>query len=246
MSTLNKSLETAPKDLKARMKASYDAIAEHYNNNFTRDHDPIRLKYTTLLLDHLSKTPSTVGSSQPIQVLELGFGAGSPGTELLLDNSSPQIRVTGNDISTTQLDLAKRNLSSYIEHGKLELTQGDMLALSFEPGTLMAILGFYSIIHLPRTQQTLMLSKVATWLKPGGFLLANFSEEDMESGTMEKWLDQDKGWMFWSGWGVEGSVRMVKEAGLQVLVEEIVPDVVDANFLWILAKKPEESEANCE
>ncbi|KAF2647700.1 methyltransferase domain-containing protein [Lophiostoma macrostomum CBS 122681] len=244
MSTLSKLQEPAPEDLKDRMKDSYDAIAEHYNTNFTRDHDPIRLKYTNILLDHLSKASSTAGSSQPVQVLELGFGAGSPITRLLLDNPSPRIHVTGNDISTTQLELAKRNLTSYVDDGRLKLTQGDMLALSFEPGSLTAILGFYSIIHLPRPQQTLMLEKVAKWLKPGGFFLANFSEEEMESNTVQQWLGQEKGWMFWSGWGVEGTVKMVKESGLEVLVEEIVPDVVDANFLWILAKRPEGDEAD--
>jgi len=51
--------------------------------------------------------------------------------------------------------------------------------------------------------------------------------------------------MFWSGWGVEGSSNLVKEAGLEVRLSEITHDVEDEEgkgekivpFLWILAKK---------
>lgn len=52
----------------------------------------------------------------------------------------------------------------------------------------------------------------------------------------EKWLSE-KGWMFSSGWGKEGSVKMVEETGLEVLVREVRQDVVDSPFLWVLARK---------
>jgi hypothetical protein len=61
------------------------------------------------------------------------------------------------------------------------------------------------------------------------------------------------GWgMFWSGFAVEGSVRMVEDAGLKVVRNE-VREAGDGNlaeddpdygvkFLWIVARKEAEEE----
>jgi hypothetical protein len=78
---------------------------------------------------------------------------------------------------------------------------------------------------------------IAGWLKPGGYFLANFAADELEKLEVDKWLDHEKGWMFWSGWGKDGTLKMVKDAGLEVLVEEVVEEVGDATFLWVLARK---------
>jgi len=155
-------------DLKARIKASYDAIAETYRDEFTDTEDPIRI-------DHLSRLVAKLRTEggETAAVLELGCGAGIPATKFLLDSEKPLFHMTGNDISTTQLKLAKSNLAQYAD--RLTLVEGDMLALSFPSASLDAVTGFYSIIHLPREEQTLLMSKIVEWLKPGGYFLANFS-----------------------------------------------------------------------
>ncbi|KAF2191677.1 methyltransferase domain-containing protein [Zopfia rhizophila CBS 207.26] len=216
-----------PSDLKNRLKDSYDAIALHYNN-FTRQHDPIRLHYLGQLLSHLDSKDKT-------DILELGCGAGIPGTKLLLEHAN--IHVTGNDLSTTQLQLAKQNLAEFSD--RLKFLEGDMMDLSFAEKSFDVVMGFYSVIHLPRDEQVELLKRIVRWLKPGGLFLANFSAEEMPVAFEEKWLDQEKGWMFWSGWGAEGSCKMVEEAGLEILIREIKEDVVDANFLWVLGRKRE-------
>ncbi|KAF2021009.1 methyltransferase domain-containing protein [Aaosphaeria arxii CBS 175.79] len=218
-----------PEDLKARMKESYDAIATEYNSRFVRDDDAIRLDYLERLFQRLREN-----GKQDATVLELGCGAGIPGTRTLLENKSPSFSVTANDLSTTQIDLAKKNLEAYSE--RLTLVQGDMLQLSFEDGSLDAVVGFYSIIHLPREEQTVLLHKIAKWLKPDGFLLANFSKEELPVAIDENWLKQEKGWVFWSGWGSEKTLKIVEDAGFEVLIKEVKQDVKDAAFLWILAK----------
>ena len=68
-------------------------------------------------------------------------------------------------------------------------------------------------------------------------MLANFAAEELAGRETRNWLDEGKGWMFWSGWGAEGTVEMVREAGLEVVVQEMVEDAVDVKFLWILARK---------
>ena len=50
--------------------------------------------------------------------------------------------VTGNDLSTAQLDLARKNLAGYED--RLTLVEGDMLGLAFPAGTFDAVTGFYS------------------------------------------------------------------------------------------------------
>jgi ubiquinone/menaquinone biosynthesis C-methylase UbiE len=60
----------------------------------------------------------------------------------LLQIDKPLIHVTGNDLSTAQLDLARRNLAGYED--RLTLVEGDMLGLAFPSETFDAVTGFYS------------------------------------------------------------------------------------------------------
>lgn len=227
----------SPADLKSRLKASYDAIAPRYNE-WTIPHSTTRLRYLDQLLGRLPSASSS-SPSTPVSVLELGCGCGVPVTQKLL--SQPNFSVAANDFSSAQIALARASLlpdPPGPAHGRLTLLEGDMLALDFEPATLDAVIGMYSIIHLPRAEQVEMLRKIVTWLKPGGWLLANFGAEESAGAESQNWLGEAKGWMFWSGWGSEGTVEKVREAGLEVVVQETVEDVVDEKlFLWILARK---------
>ncbi|KAJ4295361.1 hypothetical protein N0V90_007373 [Kalmusia sp. IMI 367209] len=226
------STNTLPPDLKARLKSAYDAIAPTYNTRLGTVLDHIRLDYLARLLSLLNAT-----GQEEAKVLELGCGAGIPSTKAVLENATPKIHVTANDLSSTQIGLARENLAEFAEKGRVELIEGDMLQLDFPPSSFDAVTGFYSIIHLPRAEQTLLMQKIATWLKPGGYFLANFAAEESEHGVNEKWLGEEEGWMYWSAWGAEGSVKMVGEAGLEVLVREVRESNVDATFLWIIGRK---------
>ena len=212
------------------MKESYDAIADTYGAQFTKADDPIRLGYLRQLFEHLRASEKDVAN-----VLELGCGAGIPATKFTLQNDKPLINVTGNDLSTTQLNLARSNLTGYEK--RLTLLDGDMLSLSFPDATFDAVTGFYSIIHLPRGEQTQLMSKIVGWLKPDGYFLANFGANEMSGLEADRWLDQEKGWMYWSGWGEEASLKMVEEAGLKVLTKDLHQDEGDAKFVWVLARK---------
>ncbi|KAF9691856.1 hypothetical protein EKO04_010167 [Ascochyta lentis] len=218
-----------PQDIKSRIKSSYDAIADTYADNFTTSDDPIRLDYLEHLLSQLRSKGKHAAS-----VLELGCGAGIPATKRLLEVEEPLIHVTGNDLSTTQLELARKHLAKY--NDRLALVEGDMMALSFPDHTFDAVTGFYSIIHLPREEQTQLIGKIVQWLKPGGLLLANFVAEEFESNVEERWLGHDEGWMYWSAWGEEGSIRMLENAGFEVLIKETKQVEGDAKFVWVLAK----------
>lgn len=215
-----------PDSLKARLKESYDAMASEYNE-WTTNHFSIRLEYLNKLL------PTLLDEKRPVSVLELGCGCGLPVSEKLL--TYPNISVTANDLSSTQITLAKENLKDAGD--RVSFLEGDMTKLDLALGSFDAVLAFYSIIHLPRDEQVTLLSSIAKWLKPGGYLLANFSAKESQGIELEKWL-AEKGWMFWSGWGRAGTVEKIKEAGLEIVIDEVAEDIVDStNFVWIIAKK---------
>ncbi|KAI1754069.1 S-adenosyl-L-methionine-dependent methyltransferase [Xylaria castorea] len=222
-----------PDNMKERLKASYDAMAPAYNE-WTVPHSKQRLEYLDKALEGLNQ------SSRPEKraFLELGCGCGLPITKKLL--SYPGARVVANDLSETQIALAKENLNQGPEDEaaeRLELIQGDMNSLEFPDGSLDLVVAFYSIIHLPRSEQTALLGRIAKWLKPGGYFVANFSKEEKESAVLDKWLD-DKGWMFWSAWGEKKTLGQMKDAGFDVVIAETADDVVDdASFLWVVAKR---------
>lgn len=237
-----KPLYNPPTDLKSRLKASYDAIAPRYNE-WTIPHWTTRLRYLDQLLGHLPTTTTTSSFPllSPVSVLELGCGYGVPVTQKLL--SYPNFSVTANDLSSTQLALARASLlpdPPNSTHGRLTLLEGDMLALDFPPATFDAVVGMYSIIHLPRAEQVELLRKIVAWLKPGGWVLANFAAEEVAGRETQNWLDEEKGWMFWSSWGARGMIEIVREAGLEVVVQEMVEDAVNVKFAWILARKSSE------
>ncbi|KAK4043482.1 sterol 24-C-methyltransferase [Parachaetomium inaequale] len=235
---------STPPNLKARVKASYDAIAPAYNA-WTTSHNVLRERYLARLLEHVQPPGTTPGSSSvdstetnnPTKTaLDLGCGAGVPSTAALL---AAGLRVQANDLSTTQLALARARFADETRDGRVEWLEGDMMALEFAPASLDAVVALYSLVHLTREEQAAMVGRVAGWLRPGGVVLVNFGLEETEGVTVERWLGRDEGWMYWSAWGAEKSLGVVREAGLEVLVEEISPPLGDseAEFLWVIARK---------
>ncbi|KAI0125480.1 methyltransferase [Xylariales sp. AK1849] len=223
-----------PENLKQRLKASYDAIAPKYNS-WTTPNSQQRLHYLNKLLSLLQRTDA----SHNVSMLELGCGCGLPVTQQLL--SSVNFHVTANDLSSAQIAAAKENLTSDDVGGRLQLVEGDMAGLSFPEESFDAAIGMYSLIHLPRVEQEELIGKIMGWLKPGGYFLANFSEEATDGVVFEKWLDE-KGWVYWSGFGAETTVEKIKEAGFEVVLNEVAKDAVDASFLWVIAKKADRLE----
>lgn len=224
-----------PENLKARLKASYDAISAPYTAWATKKSN-IRVSYLTTLLHELPATHT--------DVLELGTGAGIPTLEILLAHKSTSsgLRITANELSSAQIALGKARLEEVAEGdtSRVEWVEGDMMGLRFAAGTFDVVLGFYTIQHLPREEQVVMLGRVVEWLRPGGYLLMNFPAEESENVLMTGWMGPE-GWMYHSGWGTEKYRELVRATGLEVLLDEVREDNVKAEFLWIIAKKKSEA-----
>ncbi|KUI55614.1 Demethylrebeccamycin-D-glucose O-methyltransferase [Cytospora mali] len=222
--------DSVPENLKARLKDSYDAIAERYTEWSIRTSD-IRVGYLDKLLALLSPSHN--------DILEIGCGAGIPTTEKLLAHS-PGFRITANDLSSSQIALGKKRLGEDVVGGGSRVTwiEGDMMQLDLPDGSFDVVLGFYTIQHLPRDEQSVMIRRVAKWLKPGGYMLINFPAQEDENVVMTGWMGE-KGWVYHSGWGAEKYRQLVKETGLELVLDEVKQDNVKAEFLWIIGKKCE-------
>lgn len=142
------------------VERAYDQIADTYLD-WTLTKSTPRLVYLEKML---LKMPAPSAAN----VLELGCGAGVPGTQLL---SSRCGKVIANDISKAQIELAKTRVGGT----NVDFRQEDMTKLEFESASLDIVVAFYSIIHLPREEQAVMFKRIYSWLRDGGQLLCNLA-----------------------------------------------------------------------
>lgn len=205
------------------VKDSYDKIATTYLS-WTSEIPSPRVAFLEKLFAVTPSGPDSVA-------LELGCGAGVPGTKTLAEHYG---RVVANDISDAQITLAKENLAS---HGNVQFVAGDMTKLTFEPASLDAVVAFYSIIHLPRPDQVYMFKQILAWLKPRGWLLCNLGTTDNPGRTVS-WLEGTQ--MYWSGFNADEYLGLLKECGFVKIESQILEDDENGRmvpFLWILAAK---------
>lgn len=221
---------SVPENLKSRLRDSYDSIAEAYTSWSTKG-AAIRLSYLDRLLDLLSPSHR--------DVLEVGCGAGIPTTEKLLARD-PNFRITANDLSPAQIELGKERLGLVCSGDASRVTwvQGDMMGLDFPDAAFDVVLGFYCIQHLPRDEQVVMIRKVAAWLRPGGYMLINFPAEESDNVVMTGWMGE-KGWVYHSGWDADTYRQLLRDTGLRLVLDEVKQDNVKAEFLWVIAEKPD-------
>jgi len=206
-------------DPKRVVADGYDTMAERYFAWSDLRPSPTRLRYLALALELIPP-----GSD----VLDLGCGAGVPMTAALAEDSA----VTGVDISSTQLALARRNVPG------ATFLRADMTALTFEPASLDAVVAFYSLTHVPRDEQAELLGHIRSWLRPGGIFLASMGADDEPGDVEPDWLGVD---MYFSHFGARANRRLVESAWLVVERSELAvepEDRHDARFLWVVARAP--------
>lgn len=171
----------ASHQVKDDVKKAYDEIAGFYLD-WTQPSHETRLSYLKIVLRSFNTANDAIQKS----VLELGCGAGVPCTQLLA--SHQHVNVTANDISDTQIALARQRLPQSVN-----LIPGDMMELEFGPEQFDAVLAMYSIIHLPRDEQTVILRRVFTWLNPGGQLLANSLSPNLRFNLINRGWEPQRG-----------------------------------------------------
>jgi SAM-dependent methyltransferase len=195
--------------------AGYDDVADLYFERFGIS--TVRQKWLDRLIEGLPASAA--------RVLDLGCGAGIP---VARDLAALNHIVVGVDASTQQIARARRNVpqATFIE--------GDMCGLTFKLNSFDAVGAFYSITHVPRAQQGALIASIATWLKPGGRLIASFG-----TGPAHEWTGEWLGTMMFFGHIGEGeALKYLADAGLDVRHASIEnQDNEQAAFMWVDAIK---------
>ncbi|MFJ9692140.1 class I SAM-dependent methyltransferase [Kitasatospora sp. NPDC101183] len=202
-----------PKDL---VRRGYDRLSAHYERAFGSE-----TKYGSWIEELLGRLPET-GT-----VLDVGCGTGVPVARSL---AAAGHRVTGVDISDVQVRRARELVPA------AEFLRADATALTFPPGAFDAVVCLYSLIHIPVEEQPPLLSRIASWLRPGGWLLATTGHRAW-TGTDENWLGGGAP-MWWSHADADTTRSWLVRAGLEVSHEELVPEG-DTGHVLFWAQRPE-------
>lgn len=210
---------TVADERKRTVEAGYDALAHRFGEWMARvEGDPWE-RFVDELADRLP-----VGA----RVLDLGCGNGAKISRL-----AARFDVAGVDISERQLQLARAAVPG------ATFVQADFARLEFPANAFDAVTALYSLVHVPREEQPDLLGGIRRWLKPGGLFLASMSHVGGED-RVDEWLGVD---MFFSGFDADTNRRLVRDAGFELLTDELVwmhepePDG-DTAFLWVLGRKP--------
>jgi len=156
------------------------------------------------LLKHLK-----VGS----RILDLGCGCGIPAAQEL----SQQHGVTGVDFSSVQIQRARQLVP------EADFICADMTELGFPPQTFDAALSWYALIHVSLEEQHRLLSRIATWLKPHGWLPCTVGHRAV-TDIEENWLGVPGGTMFWSHADQKTYERWLTESGFRIDESVFIPE----------------------
>ena len=137
-------------------------------------------------------------------MLDIGCGAGVPVARSL----SRRFRVTGVDVSSEMVKLARRN----VPEG--EFICQDVMSVDFEDSSFDAVVAFYMIFHLPREEHETLFYKVRQWLKPGGYFLCTLSRQDDPAYTEDDFFGET---MYWSNYALPWSLTTLEKVGFEVL-----------------------------
>ncbi len=194
----------------------YDKVAHEYASLEGEIKWP-RMRWLNKLLNKLEP-----GSS----VLDLGCGSGDPADIKI----SKEHKVTGVDISLTQINLARQNVPTG------HFIHADASSMEFPATSFDAVISFYSMDLIPRKEHKTILRRIYHWLRAGGYLLISIEAGDYDDVTGE-WLGVP---MILSCFDPETMKKMVNEVGFDLLETDIETQVEKGKeipYLWLLSRK---------
>ncbi|WP_213451428.1 class I SAM-dependent methyltransferase [Rhizomonospora bruguierae] len=184
------------------VQRGYDSVSHRYRG----DHDA-PAEYAPWLTDLRRRLPANAN------VLDLGCGCGIPVAKTLADHGH---RVTGVDLSEVQVNRARRLVP------QATFRHADATRVAFADRTFDAVVCLYALIHMPLDTQPRLLHRIATWLRPGGLLLATTGAQQW-TGTEDHWLG-GTATMWWSHADAASYRTWITQAGLDIDSEHFVPE----------------------
>jgi 2-polyprenyl-3-methyl-5-hydroxy-6-metoxy-1,4-benzoquinol methylase len=192
------------------VRRGYDALSYHYRRDDAEDG-----QYGPWLADLAGRIPPSSA------VLDVGCGCGVPVARFLANAGH---RVTGIDVSDVQIERARRLVpaGTFL---RADATEVRLPAASFD-----AVVCLYALIHIPLGEQPPLIERIATWLRPGGWLLVTTGSEAW-TGTDGDWLGGGAP-MWWSHADAGTYRSWLQRAGLTVTSEELVPEGTSGHALF--------------
>ena len=191
------------------IEESYDKMGEVYHN--FRDNE----KFTSELEKFTKLLPES-GS-----VLDAGCGVGLPVSKFLADKG---FTVTGIDISSKMVQLAKQNVPDAIFYQK------NILTLDFPENSYDGIICVYTLWHIPKMEHSNIIANFHRMLKDDGILVINTGIRESEG--MSEFFGEP---MLWSNNNPKTTLNYVKEAGFSIEFEGILKRGGEIQY-WIYAK----------
>ena len=204
-------------DQKETVRQGYDKLSYAYRSDDTPDDYGEYAEWVGLLAERLP---------EGAPVLDIGCGCGLPATKLLAGH----FEVTGVDCSEVQIERAKTLVPA------ARFIRADIADVDFPPDSFSAVASLYAIIHMPLAEQPGLFGRIATWLRPGGYLLATVGH-DAWTGIDESYLGVEGGRMAWSHADEATYLRWIADAGLHVHWTRFIPEGDGVHSL-IFAQKP--------
>jgi SAM-dependent methyltransferase len=192
------------------VRRGYDALSYHYRGDDDDDG-----QYAPWLAALHRRLPTSA------VVLDLGCGCGVPVARFLAGAGH---RVTGVDISDVQVERARRLVPSGT------FLRADATRLALPLASFNAVVCLYALIHMPLADQPYLIDRIATWLCPGGWLLATVGH-DAWTGTEDNWLDGPAP-MWWSHADAATYRSWLQQAGLTIASEEFVAEGTSGHTLF--------------
>jgi SAM-dependent methyltransferase len=209
-------------------ESGYDAVVDEY---VRRLFDELKGKpFDCELLDRFAAQTRDAGL-----VADIGCGPGHVSKYL----NERGVQICGIDLSSKMVKCASRLNPS------IEFHQGNMKALDMPDSTLVGIVAFYSIIHIPRDQILETMHGFRRALRPGGVLLLSFHIGDEVLHLDELWGSKvSLDYYFFQS---DEMVAYIEAAGLKVdeLIERepYAPEVeYQSRRSYIFARNPSEIE----
>ena len=154
-------------------------------------------------------------------VLDLGCGCGVPAARFLAQAGH---RVTGVDISGVQIERARHLVPTGT------FLCADATRLTLQPASFDAVVFLYALIHIPLADQPPLLDRIASWLRPGGWLLATAGHEAW-TGTEDNWLNGPAA-VWWSHADASTYWLWLQQTGLTISSQEFVPEGARGHTLF--------------
>jgi SAM-dependent methyltransferase len=167
------------------------------------------------------------------EVLEVGCGPGTDAQAIAKGR-----RYTGVDLSAVQLAHAR----AAVPGGTF--IHADVFDVELPPASFDAVIALYVFGHVPSARLGELLDRIATWLRPGGFLCASFGTSDNAGSIERMWLGAVD--MYFSSTPPERTDEALGAAGYAIVsaetITEIEPEEGPATFRWVIARRDVGSE----